>query len=51
MQFKDENLAAKITLLTSLQTGNMEDALEKADWLQRKNPSDTTIRELKRYAK
>ena len=49
MEFKDENLVAKISLLTSLQSGKMEDALERAEWLQRKNPSDSTIRELKRY--
>jgi len=48
MQFKDECLAAKITLLTSLQSGKMEEALEKVEWLHRKHPSDTTIKELKR---
>jgi len=49
MQFRDECLAAKITLLTSLQSGKMEEALEKVEWLHRKHPSDTTIKELKRY--
>ena len=49
MQFKDECLAAKITLLTSLQSGKMEEALEKAEWLHKKHPSDTTIKELKRH--
>ena len=49
MQFRDECLAAKITLLTSLQSGKMEEALEKAEWLHKKHPSDTTIKELKRY--
>ena len=48
MKFKDESLAAKITLLTSLQSGKMEEALEKVEWLERKHPSDSTIRELKR---
>ena len=49
MRFRDECLAAKITLLTSLQSGKMEEALEKVEWLHRKHPSDTTIKELKRY--
>ena len=48
MEFKDKNLAAKITLLTSLQSGKMDEALEKVNWLERKNPKDSTIRELKR---
>ena len=48
MEFKDKCLAAKITLLTSLQSGKMDEALEKINWLERKNPKDSTIRELKR---
>ena len=48
MEFKDKSLAAKITLLTSLQSGKMDEALEKINWLERKNPKDSTIRELKR---
>lgn len=45
----DENLKAKMNLLVFLQRGNMEQALEKAEWLHSNNPSDNTIRELKRF--
>ena len=46
--YTDETLKAKIDLLQFLQSGKMDLALEKAEWLQNKMPSDRTIKELKR---
>ena len=46
--YTDETLTAKINLLHFLQSGKMDNALERAQWLQTKNPSDRTVRELKR---
>ena len=46
--YTDEVLTAKVDLLQFLQSGKMELALEKADWLQKNNPSDCTVKELKR---
>ena len=46
--YTDETLTAKIDLLQFLQSGKMELALEKAEWLQNKYPSDCTVKELKR---
>ena len=44
----DEILKAKVSLLVFLQSGDMEGALERVEWLHDKNPSDSTIQELKR---
>ena len=46
--YTDETLTAKIDLLQFLQSRKMELALEKAEWLQSKNPSDGILKELKR---
>ena len=44
----DDTFKAKLNLLMLLQRGNLEEALEKAEWLLTNNPSDDTIKELNR---
>ena len=44
----DPTLHEKVNLLVFLQSGKMEQALEKVEWLQTKDPSDRMVKELKR---
>ena len=44
----DPTLHEKVNLLVFLQSGKMEQALERVEWLQTKDPSDRMVKELKR---
>ena len=44
----DPTLHEKVNLLVFLQSGKMEQALEKVEWLQTKDPSDRMVKELRR---